>query len=188
MRKLAAALACLAVLAAAYYAYPFWIASKLAHAVAVRDRDALEAYVDFPRVREGLKADLNAQLLAGALADNTHPGAALGGAIATLLGPKVVETMVDALVTPAGLVTALAGQAAVTGHDANDIEKKIRENVRSAGFIAVDRFAIALGDAGEPEDHWARVVLSLSGLTWRVTSLRLPDSAFPQLQAPPGAR
>ena len=182
MRKTAAALLGLAVLAAAYYAYPFWVANKLAHALAVRDRDVLEAYVDFPRVREGLKADLNAQLLKGVGQGTGGPGATLGGALATLIGPNVVETMVDALVTPAGLVQALAGQAAVTGADSNEVEKKIRENVRSAGFTAPDKFSIALGKPGALPDNWVHVIMSFTGLTWRVTALRLAENAYPSLR------
>lgn len=181
MRKLVFGLLGLAALAAAYCAYPFWIASTLLHAVATRDRAVLEAYIDFPRVREGLKADFNAQLLKGVLADHGQPGATFGGAIATLIGPQVVETMVDALVTPAGLVQALAGHATMTGEDSGAIERRIRQNVRSARFIAPDTFSIALGEAGEPEENWVHVILSLSGFTWRVTSLRLPESSFPSL-------
>ena len=181
MRKIILGLLGLAVLAAAYCAYPFWVASALMDAVATRDRNALETYIDFPRVREGLKGDFNAQLLKGIAVPRGDPAAALGGAVATLVGPQVVETMVDALVTPAGLLQALAGHAALTGEDSRAIETRIRANVRSARFVAPDRFSIALGAADEPEENWVYVMMSLQGLTWRVTSLRLPEKAFPSL-------
>src|SRR5262245_27380548 len=64
------------------------------------DPVALEDWVDFPRLRENLKAQLNVAMLKNTnseLRDNPFSALALG------LASKLVEAMVDSFVTPEGI-------------------------------------------------------------------------------------
>lgn len=176
MKKAVFGLLILVLAAGAYGGYPFWAATELAHAVATRDREALERHVDFPRVREGLRADLTARVLRETAGNIKGPGAGLAGAIVSLLAPSAVDVTVAGLTTPAGLVGLLTGRPESLLADANEIEATLRRNVRSAGFVALDRFRIAMRTESGSQD--IRVVMAFSGLAWRVVGLQLPDEGL----------
>ncbi|HTK35080.1 MAG TPA: DUF2939 domain-containing protein [Caulobacteraceae bacterium] len=91
--------ACLAAVALVYgLLQPVFVFQALANAGQAGDRDRLAAMVDFPAVREDLKDQLSARIDA-ALSKDRSPFGALGA----LLGPSVVDQVVDAAVTPEGV-------------------------------------------------------------------------------------
>jgi len=93
-----------AVLAGSYVAYPYYSVNRLSAAVRVEDQAQLATLVDWSSVRHGLKADLIA-LMSGAVAQpaSYNPGRELGQAVIEMLGPRVVDNIVDSYATPAGL-------------------------------------------------------------------------------------
>lgn len=92
-----------AVLALLWYALsPFQAFAALAAAARVGDSARLEQLVDFPAVREGLKEQLNARL-SNALDTDRALSKGPFGALGALLGPTVVDQVVDAAVTPEGV-------------------------------------------------------------------------------------
>jgi hypothetical protein len=97
---IAAGVAILLLALAGYFASPLLALHGLRDAMKKGDPDRLEQLVDFPRVREGLKADMTAMMIAQMQSDpemRDNPFAAIGLAIA----PGLVNNMVDAVVTPA---------------------------------------------------------------------------------------
>lgn len=95
------------VLAAIWYVVsPFQAFAGLAEAARVGDRNKLEQGVDFPAVREGLKAQLNARLVTAIGADKALSDGPFG-ALGALLGPTVVDQVVDAAVTPDGVAAII---------------------------------------------------------------------------------
>lgn len=95
------------ILAALWYVLsPFQAFAALAEAARVGDRDKLEAGVDFPAVREGLKDQLNARLTT-ALSTDSSLSKGPFGALGALLGPTVVDQVVDAAVTPDGVAAII---------------------------------------------------------------------------------
>jgi len=104
MKKVLIPVAAVAVLAGAYVAYPYQAVNRLRAAVEADDQAQLATLVNWPSVRHGLKADLIA-LMSGAVAQpaSYNPGKALGQAVIEMLGPKVVDNIVDSYATPAGL-------------------------------------------------------------------------------------
>lgn len=62
----------------------------------------LESMVDFPALRESLKVQL-AQRLSAAIQDDRRLNDSPFGALGALLAPSLVDQMVDAVVTPAGI-------------------------------------------------------------------------------------
>jgi len=97
-------LAVLAVLAVggAYLASPLLAFKALGEAAEAGDRDALERLVDFPAVRADLKAQLNTRLQ-GALQQDPALSQGPFGALGALLGPTIVDQVVNAAVTPEGV-------------------------------------------------------------------------------------
>jgi len=104
MNKLLLPVAAVAVLAGSYVAYPYYSVNRLSAAVRADDQVQLASLVDWASVRHGLKADLIA-LMSGAVSQpaSYNPGRELGQAVIEMLGPKVVDNIVDSYATPAGL-------------------------------------------------------------------------------------
>lgn len=107
MRKglLIGAVAGVLALAGLLYASPYLTLHGIGQAVDRRDADAVSAYVDFPALRESVKA----QALARAHAEIDRPDLKnnpLGG-LGQLMAAAVVNPLVDALVSPAGVLLML---------------------------------------------------------------------------------
>jgi hypothetical protein len=97
----------LALAAAALYFGPYWTVYRMRAAVENSDAQALSSYVDFPAFRESLKAQilLVHDHAAGSSAAQNNPFAALGKVF--VIG--ATNSMVDALVTPAGVLAMIQG-------------------------------------------------------------------------------
>lgn len=79
--------------------------NELREAIAMRDRKAMERLVDFPAFRESIKSKLRDELSASAVASK-NPFAILGAALAD----RLIEPIVDIVVSPGGISAMLAGQ------------------------------------------------------------------------------
>ncbi|HEU5068648.1 MAG TPA: DUF2939 domain-containing protein [Sphingomicrobium sp.] len=69
----AAAVILLAVASGAlwYFESPIWTLKRMRDAAQSRDADALNAYIDYPALRESLKAELMAQMMIAARKDKS---------------------------------------------------------------------------------------------------------------------
>lgn len=162
MRKLLALLLiALAVAGAYWWIAPQRAAQAVAEAIARRDVVALERHVDFPRVRESLKADLNA-LLARELNRNRDPFAALGA----LFAGALIDSVVDALLTPEGLATIGTGLDPFSGV----IDTGAVRNWR------LRRLGLEQALFHPPDNPNEGLVLERQGLTWRVVRLTPPPA------------
>lgn len=94
-----------AALAAALYASPYFQLHRMRALVEAGDAQALARHVDFARLRESVKVQVMRRLGAGsALAEaRNNPFAAFGQAMALV----VIDPVVDAAVSPAGVVAML---------------------------------------------------------------------------------
>ncbi|MBP7704490.1 MAG: DUF2939 domain-containing protein [Caulobacter sp.] len=181
-RKLLIGLAvAVAVLVAGLYAAsPFWAMNRLRAAIEAGDRDRLEELVDFPSVRENLKADLNAAMMARIrnapdLRDN--PFAGLG----MVLVPAIVDRLVDAMITPAGLAQLSEGESPTPGGQRSESAKapeskpaeRKEEPKLAYGYRDLNRFQVVQTvDRGELT--W---VFRRRGLfSWQLVRLELPKA------------
>ncbi|SCW38633.1 Protein of unknown function [Pseudomonas peli] len=173
--KLVAALG--AFLFAGYViAAPYITVYQIRQAAKASDADALEQHIDFPSVRESLKAQMNAHVMESAkteLADN--PFAAFGVAFASAL----VDRMVTAFVTPAGLAEmmkgkkpAMAGSAGEEKGSASDTHEREPFEGADMGYQGPNRFVVTVTNAkgGDP----ARFILKRSGISWQLSDVKLP--------------
>lgn len=124
------------------------------------DRARLERLVDFPRVREGLKAQVQARLLremGQEVAQNPLAG------LAYLFVAGMVDPLVDALVSPEGLA------ALGTGMGPGEAPKEAVKGWR----LAYQDFRTAY--VYHPEDPRSRLYLERQGLFgWKVVRMELP--------------
>lgn len=168
---------------------PFQAFAALAEAARVGDRDKLAAMVDFPAVREGLKDQLNARLTT---ALRTDPALSQGpfGALGALLGPTVVDQVVDAAVTPDGVAAIVrsgraplsdlgAGRAALPPPPetvapeapATTPRKKTRLAYTDLNHVRATTFS---RDASQTPLIWE---LERRGLGWKLVRIELPPEA-----------
>lgn len=102
-----AVVAIVIALGTAYLGSPYWAVMRVRGAVAARDVDRLNDFIDYPAVRDSLKAQLVAKFQKES--DNPdmrdNPFAGLGAVFAM----GVVNNVVDALVTPDGMASLIAG-------------------------------------------------------------------------------
>ncbi len=103
--SLVAAAVGIAAIAAAMYASPHWQLYRMRAAVEARDAQALSRYVDFPRLRESVKVQIMRRLGAQGVVreSRSNPFVAFGQAMAL----AVINPVVDAAVSPAGVATML---------------------------------------------------------------------------------
>lgn len=179
-RVLLTGVAAAAVLAAATsYASPWWRVHQLHAAVAERDAARVSEFVDFPALRASVKAELMAGMDAGSLAQEAreNPFAAFGKAMAR----AVIDPVVDALVTPAGVLAMLeAGEVRIRPDRRPDRHPETPapapdgatgEKARYAlSYRSWDRVAIARED----KDGGA-FILHRHGLwSWKLGGIELP--------------
>lgn len=179
MKKTLLAIPVLLVLAY-IVALPYITVYQIRDAVKNHDSSALSDHIDFPSVRQSLKDQLNAKLMGKMQGDDMkdNPFAALGMAFA---GP-IVDKMVEAYVTPAGVAQLMEGEkpslkkkkittpsdGATTGAASEPEKEKPLDDV-ALGYKSSNRFEV------EDKKKGLRVVLRRQGLDWKVTEIILPE-------------
>jgi hypothetical protein len=158
------------VLIAAYIAYPYLTMYWIDRALITNDETALNRLVDFPRVRDSLKADLKLEVL-----DKAHAEAqkrpilgAFGAALAGLLAPPLVDSAVDTMMTP----QAILNSEIVVEHQRKD--ESFAPFVTYAFFSAPTRFRFDLKDPKRPDSPTITAEMALLGPRWRVVAIELP--------------
>lgn len=98
----------IAIVAAAVtsYASPYWTLREMRNAIAEKDADAFSSHVDFPALRESVRAQVMIAMQAR-LGTPEMKGNALAG-LGMLLGMALINQVIDTIVTPAGVMTLMA--------------------------------------------------------------------------------
>jgi len=99
---LVVAVIALVVAGGVYLASPLMAFRAMSQAAEAGDTTGLERHVDFAAVHTSLKEQLNARLM-GVLQQDRSLSDGPFGALGALLGPAIVNQVVDAAVTPAGV-------------------------------------------------------------------------------------
>ena len=95
--------------------YSFW---RFTEALKAGDQTRFESMVDFRSVRESLKKQLRAKLAESRANEPKSEKSLLG--LSDQFGPRLIDTLVDAYVTPAGLAALLADVKAIDTGVAGD--------------------------------------------------------------------
>ena len=169
--KLLGAIALLAVLGGGwYFASPLYAMSQLRDAARAGDAGALEQRVDFPALREDLKAELRAEI-AGS---GENPLGALGASI----GMAIVDPLIDGFVTPQMVARLVRdGKAQAPGAappppaSAADEPAEAEWQVQRSGLSRFTARPVAANGEAGPELEFAR-----DGLGWRLVGLNLPEN------------
>tara|TARA_B100000749_G_C18393977_1_gene451587 strand:+ start:61 stop:819 length:759 start_codon:yes stop_codon:yes gene_type:complete len=172
-------------------ASPFLVVHSIQSAVERRDADALSSHVDYPAFRQNMKDQVNARIMADVATElEGNAFAAFGAAIAS----KLVDSVVDAVVTPAGIARMMQGEKPTTavikaggsGGEMPSTEgpqgsglppeppqpaKKPFEDA-SMGYQSLNRFAVTFTDDSGEEVSF---IFYRHGLAdWLLTDMTLP--------------
>ena len=163
--KIAAVAAALIVIASTtlwYFESPAWTLKGMKDAAQSHDADALNAYIDYPALRDSLKAQLMVRMTAEAQKDKSGFGA-LGRAVGSVtLGP-----LINILVSPAGMRTALlANDQEDMGPDASALRVPKEPVIVRRSF---SEFVVTT--RGQPSSG---LVFKRHGLSWMLSAVELP--------------
>ena len=175
-RKSTVALLVAALLLAWIIAAPWFTAYRIRDAAQTHDAQALASYVDFASVRQSLKDQMNARLLhkmSESSGTELNPLAAL---VAPFAG-AVVDKLVDAYITPAGVAELMAGSrpndpppsapASTTDEADRGAPKPLAQ--ADMAYRSWSRFVVtAHGRSGDTQ-----FVLGRRGLGWKLTEIIL---------------
>jgi hypothetical protein len=150
---------------------PYLTVYQMRSAAESRDGEALSEHIDFPSVRQSLKDQMNAMLIKEMAKDEMkdNPFSAMGVAIVGVM----VDKMVDAYITPAGITQLMAGEKPNTrehGDSSGGAKKKPFSNA-SMSYESLSKFVITVrGDTGTE----GKFVLRRRGIDWKLTEIILP--------------
>jgi hypothetical protein len=173
-----------------YFASPYWTLYQLKRAVDRNDGVFVADRVDFPQLRESFKGAVMANLAKEAAKGEEDDIGALGAAF----GAMMVGPMVDALITPEGLIQMMQGRAmdAMPDEDPGTLETPSQAggseaqeggeseggmDVSSVGYETLNRFSVTIaggmgGFAGEKGVF--TLLFSRRGLAgWKLSGVRI---------------
>jgi hypothetical protein len=162
-------LACLA-----FYFSPNLIVYKMQKAAESKDADTLSSYVDFPSVRESLKANYYGQL-ESELAKSKR-GSSFN-AFATSLAATLIDPMVDGLATPESLATLLRGEIPETAqHEDKSKSQAAYKGPKpesSTAYKGFNRFILLIKKKDSAEKPIEFVFKRDGLISWKLSGLRI---------------
>jgi len=163
--RIAAVAAALIVIASGalwYFESPIWTLKGMKDAAQSRDADALDAYIDYPALRESLKAELTARMMIEARKDKSG-----FGALGMAFGSAVMGPMIDGLVSPAGMRAALlADRQQNTGPAASALhvpEQPIIVRLSFSEFVVTTK-----------KEPGSGLIFKRHDLSWKLSGVELP--------------
>ena len=186
MKRVVSAVLVVALAAVLFFgASPYLALAGLRDAIDRADSASLEERVDFPALRESLAAEINAEML-GATTEELDGNPF--GALALGFASKLVEGVIDSVVTPAGLAQIARGDSRPVEVDRRNDPKSDRRpsqeepppSPKDTDLFAgsrlehetLDRFSVWVpNDRGDE----ARFVFRRRGVSWVLTGIELPS-------------
>jgi hypothetical protein len=175
------------LLAAAYVASPFHAAYALREAMKAGDAGYLEANIQWPTVRESLRASLHAMADPAApaptLASTAPPRKSLWARFKSYAARKTVDSLVDTYANPEDLpqlfTYGTTYRNVVHGPPEEkslaNLPARVREfwsRIRRAEFKQLTAFELEMRDRHTPDRTYTGL-LELQGLRWKLTELRV---------------
>lgn len=154
----------------AYVGYPYLTLYWIDHALLKDDKAALESLVDWPLVRQQLKADVKLALIESAqtqVGKDSFAGL-FGAALTALLVPTLVDSAVDEWVTPEKVLNS---EEVVKRREQ---QKSFADFVTYAFFTSPTEFRVDLKDPKDADSPAITATIRLTGFRWRVVAIKLP--------------
>lgn len=170
----------LLVLAVLFAASPYWSLYRMRRAVQSNDAIYVSDHVDFPQLRESLKATFKTEMAKEVAKKDTDGFEALGVAF----GAMMIGPMVDALVTPEGLIAMMQGEDIGAIEEQTTRENKQTQkptepkemNVTKVGYEQLNRFVVEVATPPDksPDKESLTLVFLRKGLfSWNLSGIRM---------------
>ncbi len=185
LRNLAVLTVAVIAIGAAYVASPFVSAWSLREAVKRGDTAAIEAKVEWPSVRQTLRASLASQsnLLPMATAAGAEVRPSIWQRVKSAFGATMLDRFIETYVTPEGLPKLLdykrlwnenVTSALVEAEPVSRLErfKLFWARIQRAEFQSLTKVELEIADRNAPDRHFVSV-MELDGLGWKLTGLRV---------------
>lgn len=158
----------------AYLAWPYISMWRLYAALRSEDADAISSRIDFPSLRTSLKDQMNAFVMKEMANDKDMVDNPFAGLAVAFL-PKMVESMVDAYVTPAGVTQMFETDAFKSGKKSAEKQtpapaSERLKDVKFAFFSNPTKFLLKTEDVD--------FVFRLRDWTWKLAEVKLTQSAL----------
>ena len=174
MKKIPLAAGMVAILALTIaFGSPYIALYQLRTAVSERDADAVSEHVDFPALRENLKG----QIMSGMMSSmdtpemKANPFAGIGQAF----GVAMVGPMVDAMISPAGVIALMAREPGKSMQDVKP-EPDTKKPDYKLSFKGMNKVLIHRAASDTSDGGFAMRRFGLWG--WKLTAIELPADAF----------
>lgn len=177
---------------AGYFASPIFAFRALADAAERGDEAKLERLVDFPAVREDLKLQLRDRLIGALQQDQTLSDGPFGQ-LGALLGPAIVDQVVNVAVTPQGVAAMVrSGRAPLSDVTARAAPPPPEEppvapapaakadgRKTSFAYQGLNRFRARMTTPEAPSAPLGWVLERRGLIAWRLVRIELPPEATP---------
>jgi hypothetical protein len=164
-----------------FYSTPYLAVHSMRAAVDAKDAPKLSRYIDFPAVRESVKATLNAKMMSqmAKINKSESPFAGIGAAFAmAMVGP-----MVDAMITPEGMAMMMKGErptpdrasAPARQPELQPVAQKSEPEIETSMFYeGFDQFVVTVKQVASSDEPIGFVMQRQGLFSWKVVSVRLP--------------
>jgi len=154
-----------------FYLTPRIAVSGMKSAAEAKDASKLSGYVNFPALKESLKASFNAKLASEVAKEKDgNPFGALGA----VLVAAFINPMIDALVTPENLAMMMKGDNPQLAKDITQSKPSDSEVDTSMSYESFDRFVVTVKKKGAAEEPLGLVFNRDGMFSWKLSALRLP--------------
>ena len=154
-----------------YIASPYIALHQMRSAAENRDAEALSEHIDFPALKEDLKASFSAKMMTeAAKAPSDEPFAAAGSALAmAMIGP-----MIDAMVTPQAVAMMMKSEKPSPANLAEQSSDSKREPNVSASYEGLNTFAVTVSEPDDQTSSFKLIFKRHGFFNWKLTSAELP--------------
>jgi hypothetical protein len=148
-----------------YFASPSYTLVQMRNAAKANDADALSSYIDYPSLREDMKSEFMAHMMAEAQKDESG-----FGALGVVFGSAMVGPIVDGMVSPAGVRAMLISskQEQARGGDTPKPPVKVDENP------IIERRSFSEFAVKSKSDANGAMIFTRHGLGWKLSGVDLP--------------
>jgi nitrogen fixation-related uncharacterized protein len=175
------AVAVVLVVAGLYLASPFWAVQSLRNAARDQDRDKLEQLVDFPSVRESMKAQMKAKMLKSFQEDPEMQGNPFAG-LAMAMAPMMIDGMIDSFVTPEAMTAIMEkGKPGPFAEEPAATPTTATEDVEvEQAYSDLNTFNVSIKDKADAASGSTALVFKRTGLFgWQLKRIDLPLEDLP---------
>lgn len=172
--KIISALIFVAFVASLFYA-PYLAVDNMRKAATAHNAALVSSYIDYPRLRENLRAEINSKLTNRQ--SGSENGISLGQAVGDVIASAVVGRMIDAIVRPESLALMMQGyyRAPVSAMGkSNNPPSQVRYTELSRGYEDIDLFDVSLSKPANPDSRLVFVFEREGLFTWKLVSIRFP--------------